>query len=493
MKLMKKIIIVGSGVGGSGIGALIAKETPHQVHCFEQNNFIGGRCGSYEKKDEKGRIWKLDVGCHVFSTSDKGPIGEILERCGKKIKWSYLDQLFPTLNFMGLDFTFTLQDRKRKKKDFQGLLEEFPDLDPSKYDRITLMDFLDDYFGPDKKNLDKIGFSMAAGVIFGTDPYSTSAGEYLRSMIENVKHLSNGYPYGGTGVIPKAFCDTIKENRGKIFLDGNGRVKRIVVQDNKVAGIEAGPDNEFYEGEIVIANSDIKSTVFKLVGEKYFPKDYLQYISELKWGAQVCSLKIGIDKVLIKEKTLVYVPKMDPDKAKDAFTDIKQSMKDFLENLEIPEFTVLLIVPVSNHDPTLAPEGCQNIHTVTATAVGKIKEWTRDEDKKWEKTCLDTLISLNPEIEDHIILKDFISTSVLATRFGKEGVGTGTAQSTDQVGKLRPKMLSPIKGLYYCSSDVGGWGIGTELAARAALELFQMFKNNNFSNNKLFNNFKANF
>ena len=64
-------------------------------------------------------------------------------------------------------------------------------------------------------------------------------------------------------------------------------------------------------------------------------------------------------------------------------------------------------------------------------------------------------------------------------RFGKEGAGTGTAQSMDQVGKKRPSMISPIKGLYFCSGDAGGWGIGTELPARAALQLFDILKKDN--------------
>jgi predicted NAD/FAD-binding protein len=50
-----KIIIIGSGIGGSGIGALIAKETAHEVFLFERDVILGGRCASYEKKDAQGR------------------------------------------------------------------------------------------------------------------------------------------------------------------------------------------------------------------------------------------------------------------------------------------------------------------------------------------------------------------------------------------------------------------------------------------------------
>ncbi len=154
----------------------------------------------------------------------------------------------------------------------------------------------------------------------------------------------------------------------------------------------------------------------------------------------------------------------------------------FFRGKQIPPKTALMVVPISNHDPSLAPQGCQNIHTVTATALGSAIKWNAEEEKRWEKTCLDTLLTLYPEIENHIVIQDFIATSALEANFGKEGAGTGIAQSVDQVGKKRPSMISPIKGLYFCSGDAGGWGIGTELPARAAIELFEILKKSNFSN-----------
>ena len=145
----------------------------------------------------------------------------------------------------------------------------------------------------------------------------------------------------------------------------------------------------------------------------------------------------------------------------------------------------LLILPVSNHDPSLAPKGCQNLHLCTSTALGRMPKWSQEENQKWENVILKSLGQLLPDIEDHIVIKDFISATALAARFGKEGAGTGTAQSTKQVGRMRPPVVSPIKGLYYCSADAGGWGIGTELSARSALELFDLLKENDFDNDRI--------
>lgn len=483
---MKKIIIVGSGIGGSGVGALIAKNYNVDLTLFEQNKIIGGRCGSYIKKDKQGRDWKFDVGCHIISNCDKGPLGTILTKLGKdeNFKWSYTKNPGPRVNIMGMELRGSGAARKRKKKkskkkekkNFIQQIKEMSDEEIENWNYISLKKFLDERLG-DKRLLEKIMYSMQAGVMFGTSPSDTSAGEYLKCTKLNALTMSMGYPYGGCGAIPEAYCESITENNGKIIIGKEGKVNKIIIDDNKVKGVKAGPDNTFYEADIVIANSDIKTTVFNLVGEKYFDKDCINWIKDLKWGGQVCSLKIGVDKVITDQKMLTYVPKME------GLENKFMAIEDELENLDftemgVPEKSAQLIVPVSNHDPDLAPSGCQNIHTVTPTAFGSMIKWSKKDEDKWRECCVNSLASLWPGIEDHIVISDFISTSHLEARFGKEGAGTGIAQSLDQVADRRPNQVSPIEGLYLSSGDAGGWGIGTELAAQSALELWDYFQKN---------------
>lgn len=489
-----RIAIIGSGIGGSGIGALIAKKTPHEVYLFERDVILGGRCASYEKQDAQGRRWKFDIGCHIFSTCDLGPLGKIADEGGKKIKWSYTRNPGPRVNVMGMELSGLARTKPRKsapvkkkeKKNMTEYLRNLPIEAAAQYDEVPLVHFLDEFYGPNKDAVLKLMYSMNAGVMFGTDPHSTSTGEFLRCMADNYQKMSMGYPIGGTGIIPETYCDIIKENRGKFFLGKDGRVNKIIIEDNAVQGLEAGPNNEFYKADMVIANSDIKTTVFKLVGEQNFPSEYVEYVKNLKWGGQVCSVKLGIDTVITDQKMLTYVPKMEQDNVlQKMISDPTNIGKVDFGSLGVPEKTALLIVPISNHDPALAPKGCQNLHAVTPTAFGGMIKWDKEAEQKWERACLNTFANLWPEMEDHIVLEEYISTSHLENRFGKEGAGTGIAQSIDQVGKKRPSMISPIRGLYFCSGDAGGWGIGTELPARSALELFDIFTRYGFSNEKI--------
>ena len=224
---MSKIIIVGSGIGGSGVGALISKETSHEVTLYEQAKMLGGRCASYKKKDAQGREWLLDVGCHIFSTGEKGPLGEILNRIGKPIKWSLTKNPGPRIIIMGMGMSKSVADKDKKKEgegkkkkhqkpSFSKYLEAMSIEETRKYDFIPLNQFLNDYFGKGKKATKKMMYSMQAGVMHGVGPAECSAGEFIRCSADNSRNFSMGYPYGGCGAIPEAYCAAIEES-GNIF------------------------------------------------------------------------------------------------------------------------------------------------------------------------------------------------------------------------------------------------------------------------------------
>ncbi len=487
-----KVIIIGSGIGGSGIGALLSKESKSDIILFEQNTILGGRCASYNKKDEQGRTWRMDIGCHIISNCEKGPLGEILDRCGQTVEWSHTVNPGPRINIMGNWISYSGQRKKGKKKrdrptkskkpaPGKEIMQKFIEMTPEeikKLDEVRLIDYLNEVI-PDSSRyaMTKMMYMMQGGVMFGTAPDITSAGEFVRCVRLNGMNRSMGYPIGGCGAVPEAYCRAIESSGGKIIIGEEGTVNKIVIEDGKAKGIEAGPDNKFYPADIVISNADIKTTILKLAGEKNFNKAYTERIKGLIWGGQVCSQKISLDTIITDQKMITYVPPMDMRILETLRGKFDGSAIDSKE-IEIPEKSALLIVPVSNHDPKLAPEGCQNIHTVTTTlGVANLTMAERETNsKKWEKTCMNSLLSLWPEVEEHIVFTDFVSDVYLEKRMGKEGAGTGIGQTIDQVGHKRPSQKTPIEGLYLSSADAGGWGIGTELAAMSALELFEILK-----------------
>ncbi|MHA1299540.1 MAG: phytoene desaturase family protein [Candidatus Helarchaeota archaeon] len=482
---MKNVIIIGSGIGGSGIGALLAHHAKVNITLFEQNDIIGGRCASYYKTDEEGRKFKFDVGCHIFSSCDKGPLGQILNKIERPsaVKWEYVIKPGPRMHYQGKFFKFPKEATKVgiKRKIVNGMLALTMKMLSIQPDEISALDDVsfETFVEQNTKNPQvKTLFSIQGGVMFGLAPNQASAGEYIRCMQDNINRRAMGYCRGGTGAIPEAYVARIKDAGGKIITGEEGKINKIVVEDNTAVGVEHGPDKKFVPADIVIANSDIKTTVSNLVGEKNFEKEYIQYIKSLIWGGQVCSLKVALNKKVTDQKMVTYIPSGYLEEGNEFSLDNTSIIEEVKKGI-MPEETGLLTVINSNFDPKLCPEGCQIIHTATMT-MGS--EASPELEKKYQKVCLKSLISLFPEIEDSLIIEEFVSNSYLREKMGKEGSGTGIGQSIGQVGAKRPSHISPIKNLYYCSCDVGSsstYGIGTELGAQSALDLFSYMSKNN--------------
>ncbi|MFX1451826.1 MAG: hypothetical protein ACFFCM_13335, partial [Promethearchaeota archaeon] len=300
----------------------------------------------------------MDIGCHIISNCEKGPLGWILDRCGQTVEWSHTINPGPRINIMGNWISYSGQRKKtRKKRDVskkerkpapgKEIMQKFIQMSPeeiNKLDGVRLIDYLNDII-PDNSRyaMTKMMYMMQGGVMFGTSPDVTSAGEFVRCVRLNGMNRSMGYPKGGCGAVPEAYCKAIENANGQIIVGEEGTVKRIIIEDDRVKGIEAGLDNKFYPADIVISNADIKSTILNLAGEKFFSKEYITRIKNLTWGGQVCSQKIALDTVITDQKMITYVPPMDMKILESLRGNFDSSAID-PSKMEIPEKSALLIV-----------------------------------------------------------------------------------------------------------------------------------------------------
>ena len=96
----KKAVIIGSGIGGSGIAALLAHSGDYEVDLYERNKLIGGRFASYDKDG-----FRLDIGCHMIMNGEKGTLGEILEIVGQPdaVKYNHRGLSDAVFNYRGTD------------------------------------------------------------------------------------------------------------------------------------------------------------------------------------------------------------------------------------------------------------------------------------------------------------------------------------------------------------------------------------------------------
>ena len=91
-------VVLGSGLGGSTAASLLALYGLRTL-LLEKNPRLGGSCSYYEKQG-----FHVDVGTHMFSRGDSGPLGYVQDRLGIRPRLEFLRcEPICVLRGMGVD------------------------------------------------------------------------------------------------------------------------------------------------------------------------------------------------------------------------------------------------------------------------------------------------------------------------------------------------------------------------------------------------------
>ena len=442
-------IVIGSGIGGLSIGAILAsREQGHKVLILEKNSGVGGRLFSYEKEG-----FKLDIGAHVFSRSNKGPVGEILRLVGKEdsIDFTYVR---PMASYQGKVFPFPrgLQGIV-PDKDFESLNQMFGammSLSPPQTEELDETDLYSYVQRFTDNGLVNAGVNNICMVYMVVPYYRASAGEFIRCIQAEARTRASGYPIGGCGAVAEVVASGFRELGGVI--ETNAEVDKIIVENSVAKGVVVG--GKTYLADNIISNADIKRTMLDLVGEERLDKQYLNQIRPLEYSYSALVLRLALDKVLADWKLITHIASDDP-----------VGYHKALEDGKVPDdMSAFLPVP-SNFAPDVAPEGKQLLTVATAVPYG----FPHIESLK--QILLDLAQRFLPEIKKHIMWMDVTTPSDINSFVGENGAVIGIAQTVHQSGRNRPSVTTPIKNLYLCGAEAGGWGVGVELAVESAKSL----------------------
>ncbi len=476
--MMKKVLIIGSGIGGSGFGALLINTRNYEIELFEKNSLIGGRFSTYEKEG-----WKLDVGCHLIANCENGPIGWILNEIGRAndVKWSYARN--PTPKFFYID-KFLLFPRELirlniSSKDLKNLLSLMKDLNSFsetelqklEEEQVDMRTFLSNY----TKNMKVLSlFSFFAGLYFVIPDFLTPASEWIRCQRDILNFKTSGYPIGGTISIPKAFCKFIEDNGGKVHT--NTEVKEIVIENGKAIGIRT--DQGIIKGDLIISNVGVKTTVQTLIAKELVDTEYFKKINSYEYSLATIQTKIALDRKITDEKMIMFVGQ---EISQDNWDKKAFEEKNFMKLLQDVDFHPILFIPiVSNLDPSLVPEGKQLIIAGGGCPTPSQGFNNEDHKKMWEGAIIRSLEKIFPSIRNHILWTETTSPEDINNFVNKDGTVIGIGQTTEQVGINRPSHEIPgIKNAFCCGADTGRTGIGGELAANSAIELYKKILKNN--------------
>ncbi|WP_165045491.1 NAD(P)/FAD-dependent oxidoreductase [Adlercreutzia sp. ZJ138] len=443
------VVVIGSGIGGLAAAVLLASQEK-KVVVLEKNAFPGGRLSSYTKGD-----FVVDYGVHTISRGSVGPIGGILERCGfpDAIKFN---KVRPITRLHGEDFKFPRDVAKYvSEEDFNGLMAFIQDVYSMTEERFAELDgiTLDDYL--DKYTMDPTVHSVVntIGQVYCAVPgWELAMGEFGRCLQWEATARASGYPEGGCMTITNKYVEVLQELGGELKL--STPVSKVIIENGEAVGVVAG--EEEYRAPVVISNADVKHTVFNLVGKENLPAHYSMKVKKLKWANAGPSLKIALDAELTDLQMFSQAPELP---CAEYFSQIEDGI--------MPEHPYLFFVCPSNFSVGIAPEG-QQLWQVATPLPTDTPESILEEIPEVVMNALDDFA---PGFRDHIIWKEWFGIAPLEKMVGETGATIGAAQCVGQIGDSRLNQKTPISGLYLVGGEVGGHGVGIELAANSAIEL----------------------
>jgi len=419
-----------------------------RVLLLEKNRALGGRLSSFERAG-----FRVDLGVHVISRSDKGPVGEVLRRVGIPNPIIYT-HVRPLSSYQGKTFIFP-HDLKNmvSPADFSALTSFLQDIRSMSADKVKEHDNVDIrslLFQYTKEPLVHACIWNVCSVYMCLPTWLASAGEFMRCLRMESEARASGYPEGGCGAISDAYGNGIRKFGGEIKL--GAKVQKIEVRNGKVVGVLVG--DELCKADIVVSNADIKNTVMNLIGVEHFTSDYVDYVNNLQysWGGPV--VRVALNRRLTDIKMLTQI----------GSTELEDYYKKLESGIIPDELNLLLVVP-SNFSANVAPEGKQLVCIATPTP-GKGKE----PKEKMTEAILKTAEKYIPGLRENTMWLSAMSRNELGKMVGEDGAGIGIGQIAGQCGDNRPKIATPIEGLYIVGGEAGGTGVGVELCVSSAIE-----------------------
>ena len=448
-------IIIGTGIGGCGVGALLA-HAGWKILILDRNGWIGGRCTTYERYG-----FKIDLGGHNFCLGDKGPLGDIC----RQVEMPNAIEWINTVGMGTLRLGDEVMDYNRKvfinvlpeeeRDNMRKLFAQPFELSDQELDElwyVSLSEWVDSFT---KNRLAHTIIESLVCQYFCIPSSVASAAEWITCFRDMVTYRATASTKGGNIAVPKAFISAIEKYGGEVRL--NAKVEKVMIEDGAAVGVRLKDGSEL-RAPVIISNADIKATVKDLVGEEHFPKEYAQRIRNLTFSDYGLMLKVVFKEKIDNGGFLLYIP--------DELSPILKTTEPMRYG-HIPERIGGALGLLTIDDPSLGPLGKQ-LYTFFCTCPPK-QDW-----RQWEKALLNQLYRLYPQAKGKVWHYWLETPDFYNAWAGEAGNIIGVGQTVDQVHERRPSVTSPIKGLYFSSADVGRYHIGTELAANAAKELFKV-------------------
>jgi phytoene dehydrogenase-like protein len=385
------VIVVGCGIAGSLVGAILSNMEHKKVLILEASSQIGGRAISFRGEgikdaDEFSRTLALSAHSWVSDRTEpelpklikkKMLDGYVLEAGGRgawytnRGRVSQALALFNKASIFYSNTGFVWYDHDWKpyivgRRSKYGWMndEDYAEMvkvhkrkfqvrtidEAEKLDHVTLKDWVEGITGNELAK--EFQYSMGTFQTIINDPALNAAGENLKVFLqvqETGVHITNG-SWGFAGApghrfITEGFAAVVKEAEGDIVT--NARVKEVIIQNGRANGVVAEIDGKEMEikSPVVVCTVPPK-VLLKILPESLLPADFVKLTKNIIHTSMVAG-QFGMTKPLSDFCEL----EVDPRSFYHTSMLIPESEGLFRGNVPLD------IVSMSTMAPTTAPEG----------------------------------------------------------------------------------------------------------------------------------------
>ncbi|MGD1834855.1 MAG: FAD-dependent oxidoreductase, partial [Nitrososphaeraceae archaeon] len=309
--LAKKAIIIGAGISGLCLGAILVNHGIN-VNIYEKMSRVGGRTVSTIFKNHI-----LDNGFHIMPFYKKSSVYQIFNLLNIQDRLNltrvteisfYHKNKFHKYPKGLLDFlTFSLLPLKNRLEVLKLIFPmAFTSIKKTeKLDHIPISDLTS------KLNKKSNSFFDAICMLaFADVQQHVSVGEFIRTII-NANPLRGGtsefgYPAdGGYDTICKLLSQYITSfPESKIVLDES--VKKILVKDKKVKGIEKSRDSSTVMSDCVIISYPAYIAIHELLDDNVFDKNFINKVNRLNKSTSIIESHFGLSKKIEKNRQIIF-------------------------------------------------------------------------------------------------------------------------------------------------------------------------------------------
>lgn len=282
-------IVIGSGLAGMTAANKLAKNG-RSVLLLEAHNKLGGFATWFYRANKK----------HVFDISLHGfPFG-MKKTCRKYWNKEIADNIVQLKGVRFVNPQYEIESEFTKEDFTNKLINHFKIKKETVlefFNFIENMNFYDDQKMTNRELFEKFFPGRTDVVRFLLEPIVYANGSTLEDPaisygIVFSNFMSKGvFTFkGGTDYLIKMMREELLKNNVDIKL--NCRVDKISIEDKKANGVYI--NNQLIKAKTVLSNGNLHSTIFKMIGEENFCKDYVKEARSVRLNSSSCQVYMGL-------------------------------------------------------------------------------------------------------------------------------------------------------------------------------------------------------